>query len=131
MTPRTHLGRLGPAGLALALAFVACTSTDAVPRDAAADGPDGAAPDGDAAPLPRDLANGASCATSSQCLGGCCELHRGNTFECAQITPFDTAQGCTCTADEECAAIKPCGEPGFCQTTIDPLIPRFCSRACK
>ena len=123
-----------PVVLLLVLALTACRTTDGDQSDASdagEAGPDAPSSDAGADALPTDLPNGEPCAMSSQCRGACCELHRGNTTVCAQIAPFDTTQNCACTDDAECAAIKLCGNPGFCQVTDDPKAQRFCSRVCN
>ena len=99
-------------------------------RDAGADSADGFDAESGVDARAQDVPNGEPCAFSEQCRGGCCELH-GNTTVCAQITPFDTAQNCACGADKECAAIRLCGQPGFCQEPNEVAPQRFCSRVCK
>ena len=118
--------------VAVLLAVSACTSSSGGGRgvsDASVDG----ATEVDAGPdaRSRDLANGESCVVSAQCRGACCELTRGNTTVCAQITPFDRTQSCTCEENAECAAITLCGNPGFCQENNQVAPQRFCSHLCK
>jgi hypothetical protein len=107
----------------------ACKSTDAA-SDVSDAGVDGAG-DADVAIAPRDLVDGEPCSGSVQCRGGCCQLGRGNATTCAQIAPFDTTQRCACVEDGECAAIKLCGQPGFCQEKNDVAQQRFCSTLCR
>ena len=117
--------------VALVIVLAACASPEGGgAADAGADRPD-AATDSDGDARLRDLANGEACAVSAQCRGACCELHLGNMTVCAQIAPFDTSQHCACAEDSECAAIKLCGNPDFCQESNVVSAQRFCSTVCR